>query len=94
MYSCVLSCRRLRQRARHISGSGQEFILPINERAHDLAEAERLQRLEQPRWVRPVALEMPALRNRHPQKPLDHRDGPPRELILPRPRPNLEIGAA
>ena len=60
MYPCVLSCLRLRQGTRDITGFGQEFVLPTNEQAHDLAaadaEAERLQRLEQPHWVRPVAL--------------------------------------
>jgi hypothetical protein len=56
MYSCVLSCRRLRQGSRRITGFGQEFVLPTNEQAHDLAETERLQCLEQPHWVRPVAL--------------------------------------
>jgi hypothetical protein len=56
MYSCVLSCRRRRQGARRITGLGQEFVLPTNEQAYDLAETERLQCLEQPQWVRPVAL--------------------------------------
>jgi hypothetical protein len=92
MYSCVLSCWRLRQGARHITGFGQEFVLPTNEQAHDLAEAEGLKRFEQPHWVRPIALELRALRNCHSQTPLDHRGNPPREVTLP--RPNLEIGAA
>jgi hypothetical protein len=98
MYPCVLSCLRLRQGTRHITGFGQEFVLPTNEQAHDLAaadaETERLQRLEQPHWVRPIALELRALRNCHPRTPLDHRGDPPHEVILPQPRSNLEIGAA
>jgi hypothetical protein len=48
MYYCVLSCRRL-----HITGFGQKFVLATNEQTHDLAETERL---EQPHWVRPAAL--------------------------------------
>lgn len=56
MYSCVLSCRRRRQGARSITGFGQEFVLPTNEQAYDFAETERLQCLEQPHWVQPVAL--------------------------------------
>jgi hypothetical protein len=51
MYSCVLSWQRL-----HITGFGRKFVLATNELTHDLAETERLQCLEQPHWVRPVAL--------------------------------------
>ena len=61
------SCGRLPQGARHITGFGQEFVLLTNEQAHDLAEAERLQLLEQPHWARRVALELRAPRNCHPQ---------------------------